>query len=1348
MARRKVDKIDVSPDVPLIGVFAEFRQALRDEIAASKLSASAGAVPLRGGRLVATLGSGFQYEFEMESPLDFPGDAPGQLTIPGRGEFRVSIIQVQGTTLRISLEQSLNQFVPIASLQSDLSMLMLKLIDRIEKKSSLPGLAGARLFPEVDPQGEDASLDRETDERLRSAKLNEDQKRAVRSVLGRDTTYIWGPPGTGKTKTIGSIGAELFRRGKSLLVVSHTNSAVDGALVEIASAILGKDSSTVALDDTESIAHGTLVRVGQPTSTFPEHFRKRFLLSEEVKRRSAELAARKESLSEERGLIGVQLQRLQGELDLHFMVADGRSVTVNVKHLASDYKEVSESLTALEQRLLTSQPEFDLLARIHPFAVAAKRSKELMPDKRAQLHNCHAEINSANRRMELARIELAETVEQLSLSEKLEPRRAALRGMPTEADLSAAFNVQDAKLTGLQTQFEQHRVELPDFEMQLAQTNAASLVMRMWKRLPDPEEAKRKVDVCRERMEHISWQIREVEARWKESLSALEERRQLASELASYEHIPSSQDCREQLSLRQHGLESAQKAVLLSESSMQSLRSEIDEMERELEQFRQLTSELPEQVVLKHAELHFIRRETEQTIGRSREQLQNVRGQIDDLLNDKLAAFHTMGIIESLTLDPLKKVDAFELGLSVAGSRIAKTTPNELSAQIGTLANRLQLIASEIAELERQLTKVADAVIAQATVVGATLTAAFLRDAIQNRRFDTVLLDEASMASIPALWTAASTCERALVLVGDFEQLPPVVIAKTEVATKWLGKDVFDHREIPSRVREGRAPAFLVQLREQHRMASAICEVVNELVYGSTNSTGLRTADWILQREHRGDFPKWVSKEWQHRAPILLVDTHSIDAWVTPVAHGKSASRLNFLSATVCADIARRMIDPERTWSPGDETRILVVSPYKPHSKLVGLMLKDASVKPAMNEREALAGTAHAFQGMQSDIVIVDLVNDTPHWKVGMFTPAYDNTTKRLLNVAVTRAKHQLIVVGDFKYCQQSAKKAFIGREFIPAMRRQGELIDATRIVPSRFFVRAACTQSRLFGGSVEAPHARTVVRETSFYEVLATDLIAARDRVVIYSPFITPTRLANLEAQLRALIERGVRLFVVTKTLTDRDKPSERKNYERVERTMRSWGITVIHKNGMHEKLVLIDNHIVWTGSLNPLSFNANKTQEIMERREDARVFKDYAETLMLDGLLGPCATAAPACPICKAEVVAAEGSDSPFYWRCSSTVCAFKTSAADSALLSGEVLCSVCRGTVALKENPGRELPWCWVCENDSSHRHQGVKSLHLKLPKMQSRLPAAKLLKIEKSIAAYKKKKDKEKREPGLF
>ena len=82
------------------------------------------------------------------------------------------------------------------------------------------------------------------------------------------------------------------------------------------------------------------------------------------------------------------------------------------------------------------------------------------------------------------------------------------------------------------------------------------------------------------------------------------------------------------------------------------------------------------------------------------------------------------------------------------------------------------------------LARVEELVIEDAKVVATTLTSAYLRDAIQHRRFDTVILDEASMAPVPALWMAAGLATANVIAVGDFRQLPPIVQSNEEPALR------------------------------------------------------------------------------------------------------------------------------------------------------------------------------------------------------------------------------------------------------------------------------------------------------------------------------------------------------------------------------------------------------------------------------------------------------------------------------------------------------------------------------------------------------------------------------------
>lgn len=85
------------------------------------------------------------------------------------------------------------------------------------------------------------------------ADLNSSQLSALEMCCNRTPAFVWGPPGTGKTTTLGHIVTALLHRGQRILVTSTTNAAVDQALAKLA----GLEAAAEALE------RGEIVRVGQ-----------------------------------------------------------------------------------------------------------------------------------------------------------------------------------------------------------------------------------------------------------------------------------------------------------------------------------------------------------------------------------------------------------------------------------------------------------------------------------------------------------------------------------------------------------------------------------------------------------------------------------------------------------------------------------------------------------------------------------------------------------------------------------------------------------------------------------------------------------------------------------------------------------------------------------------------------------------------------------------------------------------------------------------------------------------------------------------------------------------------------
>ncbi|HEX8861912.1 MAG TPA: hypothetical protein VGC06_22975 [Actinomycetes bacterium] len=181
-----------SQEKALPPLLEEFREALREEIEAARRASSSAAVELLSGRRIGQRGGGVQYVFVVESALNLPDDSPADLHVPSlRQILEATIVSVEGLLVTVSVAVDLGEFVPRARLQSDLTHLLRTLIERIEGLAEVENPAGARLLGQQEPSG--APL------KVVLPGLNPEQIAAVKSGLGRDTTFIWGPPGTGKT---------------------------------------------------------------------------------------------------------------------------------------------------------------------------------------------------------------------------------------------------------------------------------------------------------------------------------------------------------------------------------------------------------------------------------------------------------------------------------------------------------------------------------------------------------------------------------------------------------------------------------------------------------------------------------------------------------------------------------------------------------------------------------------------------------------------------------------------------------------------------------------------------------------------------------------------------------------------------------------------------------------------------------------------------------------------------------------------------------------------------------------------------------------------------------------------
>lgn len=575
--------------------------------------------------------------------------------------------------------------------------------------------------------------------------------------------------------------------------------------------------------------------------------------------------------------------------------------------------------------------------------------------------------------------------------------------------------------------------------------------------------------------------------------------------------------------------------------------------------------------------------------------------------------------------------------------------------------------------------------------------------------------------------------ESSIVIVGDFLQLPPIVLANTPMARKWLGKDIFYHSGMQKcALNRTSCPDNFIMLNEQFRMESDIADIAN-MYYGEYG--GLLSNDNSEKRiKEREDFYRWYSGK-QTKSHIHLIDTESLHAWVTGVPQGRGHSRLNCFSAAVSVDLAFKCLENKlkdltaETAQPVAEASVLIVAPYKPHIKrieqLVDLEYRNRGFRENLNFIRA--GTIHSLQGSEADIVIFDLVIDEPHWKANLFMTDKDinDNLRKMFTVAVTRAKFKLYIVGNFAYCQKRARNNALS-ELLDKLLNKDRLgkVDAKSLFPNIVVTRQS---DFTFEGDLNEKH--IVCREESFDDYFKADILSFKERMIIYSPFMTEARLSTLFPLFFDAVRAGKQIIVVTKELSERSR-SELAQSRKCEEGLQSIGVSIIHKKGMHEKLIFVDSDAIWIGSLNALSFTG-LTGEVMVRYADRETVTKSAEQMGIQHICNAIENAyEQQCPICGGEMLVKESDEGGIYWQCAFGD--YSRNAEQPYPKDGIFRCKCGAPYVFAMKNEPR-----WVCSKEPRH-YQKMRESDLKLEKMAALIPTKAMRKEVDKFFAQKKKK----------
>ena len=290
---------------------------------------------------------------------------------------------------------------------------------------------------------------------------------------------------------------------------------------------------------------------------------------------------------------------------------------------------------------------------------------------------------------------------------------------------------------------------------------------------------------------------------------------------------------------------------------------------------------------------------------------------------------------------------------------------------------KMERLKSRATELEVRINA---QLFGEARVIASTLTGSANR-LLAGQKFGTLFIDEAAQALEAACWIAIRKATR-VILAGDHCQLPPTV--KSIAALRGGLATTLMERIVKQK------PEVVTLLKTQYRMNERIMRFSSDWFYGGM-------VEAAPQIKYRGilDFD----------IPMTWIDTSGTDGKEEFV--GESFGRINRAEADLTLGVLQdyfTKIGKERILE--ERIDVGVISPYRAQVQLLRrLIRKKEFFKPYRSL--VTVNTVDGFQGQERDVIIISLVRANADGQIGFLSDL------RRMNVAITRARMKLIIMGD-----------------------------------------------------------------------------------------------------------------------------------------------------------------------------------------------------------------------------------------------------------------------------------------------------------------------------------------------
>ncbi|CDL84197.1 AAA domain-containing protein [Xenorhabdus szentirmaii] len=459
------------------------------------------------------------------------------------------------------------------------------------------------------------------------------------------------------------------------------------------------------------------------------------------------------------------------------------------------------------------------------------------------------------------------------------------------------------------------------------------------------------------------------------------------------------------------------------------------------------------------------------------------------------------------------------------------------------------------------------------------------------------LCDEAGMISVESLIPLLSRSEKAMI-VGDPLQIEPIRNLSENLQTQLRERHFTDNNTLYERV----SPATVTGW---HRAAGTLSGRVNDI------------GNSIILDEHRR-CQKPIADLFIRLAGYhgVTVETATPDERIASAFEKSGGHHLMFYSVEGQkgdavntnldeVDAIEQLLDKLEEAGYDLTTDIGIVTPYTNQRSL----LSKRFAQRMNHAQKNCIGTVHQFQGVGFEVIIYSPVIFHP-----LDTPNFQNDSPNMLNVVVSRAKQQLIIVGNYHRLRQAG----------------GYLkVLADRVAED--FLLEQGSQHPQFASLSQTPRLQRYYRDCEHIAAFSALIAQSKNEVIVITPWIRRggTQYQRPElAQLLATQQRGVRVKVYYGYYHQRLDRADDNDHTLIAeyREQLGKGNIIRLTEGTHEKVLMIDGRYIILGSWNWLShgyhdscqrrgqFSNAIRHEISAELDDVTLVKELRDRLGLE--------------------------------------------------------------------------------------------------------------------------------------